>query len=124
TALVLWVSWADEDVSSAAVTVMPRESDVTDETSTSAEEAPKARSELVLSAGEVLVDGVPVESGQSPLSQGQHVVTGKGRACLTVDPNVDVCLGDDSEVAVGSLARNDIALEVVRGKAVNQLTKL
>ncbi len=87
-------------------------------------DVPDARSELVLSAGEVQVDGVPVGRDQAPLSTGQRVTTAAGQACLTVDPRVDVCLGPDSEVEIGSLAGNDMQLEVVRGTAVAQLRKL
>ncbi len=87
-------------------------------------DVPDARSELVLSAGEVQVDGAPVGRDQAPLSSGQRVTTAAGQACLTVDPRVDVCLGPDSEVEIGSLAENDMQLEVVRGTAVAQLSKL
>jgi hypothetical protein len=119
-AFALWVS-SDPEQPSAVTRAGETPNANIDSTG---KEITAARSELVLSAGDVRVDGAAIDLEQSPLEQGQSVATGDGRACLTVDPSVAVCLEEDSEVVLESLARDDLSLEVVRGSAVAQLEKL
>lgn len=79
------------------------------------------RSELVFTSGTVTVNGVEVEPGSKTLTGGEHVATGSGRACFTIDPAIDVCLASASEVVIDSLAEHDVVVEVVRGEAVAAL---
>jgi FecR protein/Tetratricopeptide repeat len=91
------------------------------EASALASALPKVRSELVLAAGAVNIDGRAAEVGQGPLEAGQHVATARGRACLGIDPQIDVCLDQHSEIALDSLARDAIVVRVLRGTAVAAL---
>jgi ferric-dicitrate binding protein FerR (iron transport regulator) len=80
--------------------------------------AAPTRIELVLASGEVRLGNREGEVGQGPLETGQHVSVGRGRACLNVDPSIDVCLDEDTEVALDSLLENDVRIRVVRGTAM------
>lgn len=82
---------------------------------------PLVRSELVLAAGQVKVDARPAIVGQGPLVVGQHVTTQRGRACVVIDPQIDVCLAAETEIALESLAEPDLRVRVVRGTAVASL---
>jgi hypothetical protein len=81
-----------------------------------------ARAELVLSAGEVLVAGNRLRIGQRPLAQGESVSTGEGRACLTIDPGIDVCLAANSSVELESLTAQSVRVRVAGGMALAALT--
>jgi hypothetical protein len=83
---------------------------------------PLARSELVLASGEVTAPG-DARVGGRPLAAGDSVSTGNGRACLGIDPGIDVCLGGDSEVVVDSLRADDIRIRIERGTALAALDK-
>jgi hypothetical protein len=80
-----------------------------------------ARSELVFTSGTVTVNGEEVEPGQKTLTGGERVATHAGRACFTIDPEIDVCLADKSEVVIDSLAEHDVRVKVLRGEAVAAL---
>jgi len=82
-----------------------------------------ARAELVLAAGQVQVTGRRSGVGQNPLDQGESVTTGEGRACLTIDPGIDVCLAAHSAVQLASLAAASIRLRVERGTALATLSR-
>jgi hypothetical protein len=82
-----------------------------------------ARAELVLAAGDVLVAGRSSNVGQAPLAQGESVTTGEGRACLTLDPGVDVCLGPNSELELESLDATSIKLRVGGGTVLASLSR-
>ena len=79
------------------------------------------RVELVLASGDVRLGSVDVGVGQGPLEAGQHVSVGRGRACLNVDPSIDICLDEGTEVALDSLLEDDVRIRVVRGTAVAAL---
>jgi hypothetical protein len=79
------------------------------------------RVELVLASGDVRLANLDVGVGQAPLATGQLVSVGRGRACITVDPAIDVCLDEDTEVALDSLLEDDVRIRVVRGTAVAAL---
>jgi hypothetical protein len=55
------------------------------------------------------------------LRVGDHVRTGRGSACLKVQPAIEVCLGPDSDVEVGSLLPPETQILVGRGIAVAAL---
>jgi hypothetical protein len=79
------------------------------------------RSEIVLASGDVFVDETPARVGSAPLAVGTRIRTGQGRACLSIDPRIDVCLGGETEVLLRSLAEERIEVNVVRGIAVAAL---
>jgi hypothetical protein len=83
----------------------------------------RARAELVLAAGQVSVAGQSFSISQRPLAQGESVSTGEGRACLTIDPGVDVCLAEHTVVELESLAAPSLRLRVVRGAALATLSR-
>jgi hypothetical protein len=80
-----------------------------------------ARAELVLAAGQVRVTGRRFSIGQRPLAEGESVTTGEGRACLTIDPGIDVCLAGNTAIELESLAAARIRLRVERGTALATL---
>lgn len=82
-----------------------------------------ARAELVLAAGQVQVTGHHFSIGQRPLAEGESVATGQGRACLTLDPGIDVCLAADTVVELESLAAPSIRVRVKRGTALATLSR-
>lgn len=83
-----------------------------------------ARSELVLASGAVTVDGDAPNVGREPLVVGQRIATAEGRACLTADPDVDLCLAEHSEIRIASLDPKRVRFEVVQGAAVAQLSPM
>jgi len=82
-----------------------------------------ARAELVLSAGQVEVAGRNFKIGQRPLVEGEMVGTGEGRACITIDPGIDVCLASHTVLQLESLAAPGIRLRVERGLALATLSR-
>ena len=82
-----------------------------------------ARAELVLAAGQVQVTGRRLSVGESPLSEGESVTTAEGRACLTIDPGIDVCLAGNTAVQLESLAAARIRLRVAQGTALATLSR-
>jgi hypothetical protein len=82
-----------------------------------------ARAELVLSAGQVLVDGLVTALDRRALAPGQVVATGEGRACLTIDPTIDVCLAEHSKIRLESLAASSIRVRVETGLALASLSR-
>jgi hypothetical protein len=81
-----------------------------------------ARSELVLASGEVTVpEGARV--GGRALATGDRVSTADGRACLGIDPGIDVCLGGQSEIVLESLRSDNVRIRVERGTALAALTR-
>jgi len=81
-----------------------------------------ARSELVLASGQVTAPK-DARVGGRPLATGDRLSTGEGRACLGIDPGIDVCLGDQSEILVESLRSDAVRIRVERGTALAALTK-
>jgi hypothetical protein len=80
------------------------------------------RSELVFASGEVEVGAHPAVIGKGTLALGEHVRTRSGHACLTIDPQIDVCLERDSELVLESLAESGVRVRVLRGTVVAALT--
>lgn len=80
-----------------------------------------ARSELVFASGDVRVGGSSAVIGKQTLAAGTTVETAQGRACLTIDPAVDVCLDAESSVVLEDLAENAVRVRVTRGTAVTAL---
>ncbi len=83
--------------------------------------APRTRSELVFVSGEVDLGGHAASVGNRTLTVGDVLHTRKGRACLTIDPAIDVCLERDSEVVIESLAEAEPRVRVTHGTAVAAL---
>lgn len=83
----------------------------------------QARAELVLAAGQVVVGTSPAHLGQRLLAIGERVSTAEGRACLTIDPGVDVCLAENSQIELDSLASNRVRVRVTSGTALASLSR-
>jgi len=83
--------------------------------------APVARSELVFASGDVMVGGEPARVGVKTLTEGARLVTHEGRACVTIDPAIDVCTGPESELVLESLDGTRVRVGVRRGTAVAAL---
>jgi hypothetical protein len=81
------------------------------------------RGEVVFASGDVTVDGEPATIGRATLQVGQELKTARGHACFTIDPAIDVCLGEYSLVRLDSLAASDIRVWVASGTAIAALTK-
>ncbi|HEX6277995.1 MAG TPA: FecR domain-containing protein, partial [Polyangiaceae bacterium] len=81
-----------------------------------------SRAELVLSSGQVTAPAA-ARVGHEPLATGDRLRTGEGRACLGIDPGIDVCLGENSEIAVESLLSENVRIRVERGTAIAALTR-
>jgi hypothetical protein len=89
------------------------------ETATSrSPDMPETQARLVAASGEVQIEP-PSPAGV--LRTGDHVRTGKGSACLRLEPSIDVCLGPDSDVELGSLRGPQTQILVARGIAVAAL---
>jgi ferric-dicitrate binding protein FerR (iron transport regulator) len=84
--------------------------------------SPLARSELVFASGDVTP---PRDAGVGgrPLAEGDRLTTNDGRACLGIDPGIDVCLGGHTEIVVESLRSDDVRVHVEHGTALAALTK-
>lgn len=87
-----------------------------------APEAP-ARAELVLASGQVHLNERVATVGEHPLERGQRLSTAAGRACFTIDPGIDVCLGEHSAVALESLAPSSVRVRVASGTVLATLSK-
>ena len=87
-----------------------------------APEAP-ARAELVLASGQVHLNERVATVGEHPLERGQRLSTAAGRACFTIDPGIDVCLGEHSVVALESLAPSSVRVRVASGTVLATLSK-
>lgn len=79
-----------------------------------------SRAELFLAAGEVWVED------RSPalqlVSLGERVTTGAGTACLTLDPEIEVCLAEHTRATLSRLERHAIEVRVEEGTAVARLS--
>jgi hypothetical protein len=82
-----------------------------------------ARAELAWSAGQVLIDGQVVRLDRRELAPGQVLATGEGRACLTIDPTIDVCVAEHSKIRLESLAASSIRVRVETGLALASLSR-
>jgi len=87
-------------------------------------EAMLARSEVVFASGEVMVDGAAVQLGRGTLSGSENIATGAGQACLTVEPRIDICLGQHSGAVLESLREHDVRVKVLKGRVVAALEPL
>jgi hypothetical protein len=110
-----------------AVLVGRREAPASPPIAVVAKQAPAAapatvsRSELVFASGDVRVRGASAVVGKQTLVAGTEVATARGRACLTIDPAVDVCLDAESSVMLEDLAETSVRVRITRGTAVAAL---
>lgn len=77
--------------------------------------------ELVRFTGEVQLDGQAVGSGTRTLTQHQVLTTGNGRACLAIQPGIEVCLDANTRVALDSLTAPHLSVRVEQGLALATL---
>jgi hypothetical protein len=90
---------------------------------------PETEARLVSASGEVQIESPSAPTSERSvgsevaraLRTGDHVRTGKGSACLRVQPTIDVCLGPDSDVEIGSLRPPETQIVVARGIAIAAL---
>lgn len=78
------------------------------------------RAELVVSAGEVQVDGQAASS--STLAQDQVLTTGSGCACLAIQPGIGVCLDANTRIKLESLTAPHVRVRVEQGLALATLS--
>jgi hypothetical protein len=99
-------------------------------TATSRPAPPEAEARLASASGEVQIapssagSAAPTETAPTQgrlLRTGDRLRTGKGSACLRMQPAIDVCLGPDSDVEIGSLRSPQLQIVVARGVAVAAL---
>jgi hypothetical protein len=82
-----------------------------------------ARAELVLSSGQVEIGGQLAAVGGRPLGEGDRVTTRDGRGCITIDPEVDVCLAPHTSAVIESLNLASSRVRVEAGTALATLTE-
>lgn len=80
-----------------------------------------ATCELTSLSGEVEAAGHGAVIG-AILYEGETVTTAAGRACMTVDRTMRVCLPGDSRLTITSLRQEDIRLQVERGASLASLS--
>lgn len=64
---------------------------------------PLTRAELVYASGEVNVEGKRATAGRVLLSEGTHIQTGDGVACVLVDSDINLCLAAHSDMRLAML---------------------
>ena len=77
---------------------------------------PSSRVELVYTAGEVTVDGKPAAGGAALLPEGSRIAVARGSACLAMDPGIDVCLAEGSELRLSRVHSLWRKLDLTRGR--------
>lgn len=77
---------------------------------------PSSRVELVYTAGEVSVDGKPATGGAALLPEGSRIAVARGSACLAMDPGIDLCLAEGSELVLSRVHSLWRKLDLTRGK--------
>ncbi len=82
-----------------------------------------SRAELVFASGEVRVGGASAVIGKQTLALGTEIATASGRACLTIDPAIDICLDAESRVVLEDLTEATVRVRVTQGTAVAALTR-
>lgn len=80
------------------------------------------RAELVVSVGEVQVDGQASSSSTRMLAQDQVLTTGNGRACFAIQPGIGVCLDANTRIKLESLTAPHISVRVEQGLALATLS--
>ncbi|HWB81264.1 MAG TPA: tetratricopeptide repeat protein, partial [Nannocystaceae bacterium] len=83
-----------------------------------------AQARLVLAAGEVTIDGRPIADTLPTIANDTTLAVRDGRACVTIDLGVDVCLDASTTATVQGLGDPQLAVEVRRGHAVARLDPL
>lgn len=77
---------------------------------------PSSRVELVYTAGDVSIDGKPAVGGGALLPEGSRIAVTRGAACLAMDPGIDVCLAEGSELVLSRVHSLWRRLDLTRGK--------
>jgi hypothetical protein len=92
----VWMSGAAAlAATAAAVLLMPHKPAVEP---VAALQDPAPRVELVYAAGDVRVGGKPVSGGSMLLAEGSVLEVGRGSACVAMDPEINVCAGEQSRL--------------------------
>ncbi len=83
-----------------------------------------ASARLTIAAGEVSVDGRPIGEAMPVLASATTIAVRDGRACLAIEPAIDVCLDGATTASIEGLADAEIRIDVRRGHAVARLDPL
>lgn len=78
------------------------------------------RAELFLAAGEVWVGGA--QAALQLLASGEQIRTGAGTACLTLDPEIEVCFAEHTRATLSRLERRALEVRVETGTAIARLS--
>ena len=89
--------------------------------SISAPIAPAARIELMYAAGDVRIDGKPVNGLSAMLAEGSTIAVGDGSACLAMDPGIDVCADGNTQLRLTRTHSVWRRLDLESGKVAVQL---
>jgi hypothetical protein len=83
-----------------------------------------ASARLTIAAGEVSVDGRPLGNDVPALASATTIAVRDGRACLAIDPGIDVCLDGATTASIEGLAEPEMRIDVRHGHAVARLDPL
>lgn len=86
-----------------------------------AQPAPAPRIELVYAAGDVRIDGKPVNGLSVMLQEGSSLAVGEGSACLAMDPGIDVCTEGNTQLRLSRTHSVWRRLDLDSGKVAVQL---
>ncbi|MFI5307004.1 MAG: PEGA domain-containing protein [Polyangiales bacterium] len=86
-----------------------------------AAQQPGPRVELVYASGEVRVNGKPLAGSSALLDEGGALEVGRGSACLALDPDINVCLGEQSRLRLSRTHSAWRRLDLEAGKVAVQL---
>lgn len=95
--------------------------ETTDSELRSADPVLHARAELVYASGAVSVSGKPTSLGRTLLDEGAVIETALGTACVLIDPEINVCLSEHTQLRLSQLGSAARRIELVRGEAATRL---
>jgi hypothetical protein len=116
----VWMSGAAALLAvAAAVLLMPHKRG--NDPSAGGSAAPLSRVELVYAAGDVWVDGVPVNGSSMLLAEGSLLEVGRGSACVAMDPEINVCTAEQSRLRLSRTHSAWRRLDLESGEVAVQL---
>lgn len=83
---------------------------------------PAPRVELVYAAGEVKVDGKPVGGSSALLAEGSVLEVGRGSACVAMDPDINVCAAEQTQLRLTRTQSAWRRLDLESGEVAVQLS--
>ncbi|HET6584067.1 MAG TPA: PEGA domain-containing protein, partial [Nannocystaceae bacterium] len=85
---------------------------------------PAAGAWVSIASGEVTIDGRAIGDAPPRLSSSTTLAVREGRACVAIEPGIDVCLDAATTASVEDLEAAEIRVDVRRGHAVARLDPL